>query len=96
MRALQTLAGEFQEEDIYNIDETGLYWQMTHSQGLATHSQPGLKKSKARISLALVSIQQTTIDSQFGLLESQKHHILLEISVLLQWGGNGDGIRRLG
>jgi hypothetical protein len=25
MKALQTLAGEFQEEDIYNMDETGLF-----------------------------------------------------------------------
>ena len=27
MRAIQTLCGEYEEEDIYNMDETGLYWQ---------------------------------------------------------------------
>jgi hypothetical protein len=53
MKGLQTLAGEFQEEDIYNMDETGLYWRMTPSCGLATRSQPGLKKDKTQISIVL-------------------------------------------
>jgi hypothetical protein len=46
MKGLHTLAGEFKEEDIYNIDETSLFWRMTPSQGLATLSQPGLKQDK--------------------------------------------------
>lgn len=51
MKSLQTLAGEFQEEDIYNMDETGLFWRMTPSRGLATSSHASLKKDKSRISL---------------------------------------------
>jgi hypothetical protein len=51
MKALRTIAGEFQEEDVYNMDETGLYWKMMPSRGLATQTLPGLKKDKARISL---------------------------------------------
>lgn len=51
MRALQTVAGEFQEEDIYNMDETGLFWKMIPSRGLLSQSYPGLKREKARISL---------------------------------------------
>lgn len=53
MRALQTVAGEFKEEDVYNMDETGLYWKMLPSRGLLSQSRPGIKKDKARISLAL-------------------------------------------
>ncbi len=53
MKGLRTLAGEFQEDDIYNMDETGLYWRMTPSRGLATQSRPGLKKDKSRVSLVL-------------------------------------------
>jgi hypothetical protein len=52
MKALQTVAGEYNEEDIYNMDETGLYWKMLPSRGLSVQSIPGLKKDKARISIA--------------------------------------------
>ena len=51
MKALRTLAGEYKEEDIYNMDETGLYWRMMPSRGLATQFRPGIKKDKSRISL---------------------------------------------
>ena len=53
MRSLRTLAGEYQEEDIYNMDETGLFWRMTPSRGLATTSRPGLKKDKTRVSIVV-------------------------------------------
>ena len=53
MKGLQTIAGEYQEEDIYNMDETGLYWKMMPSHGLSSQALPGLKKDKVRITLAL-------------------------------------------
>lgn len=54
MKAIQTVAGEFQEDDIYNMDETGLYWKMTPSKGLLSQqSQHGFKKEKDRISVAV-------------------------------------------
>ena len=53
MRSLQTIAGEYPQEDIYNMDETGLFWKMLFSRGLLSQPQPGMKKDKARISLAL-------------------------------------------
>lgn len=55
MKGIRTLAGEYNEEDIYNMDETGLYWRMMPSRGLATQLQPGMKKDKARISLVLAA-----------------------------------------
>ena len=54
MRALRTLAGEYKEEDVYNMDETGLYWKMIPSRGLSTQLRPGVKKEKARVSLVFV------------------------------------------
>lgn len=53
MKSIRTLAGEYNEQDIYNMDETALYWRMMPSRGLATQQQPGVKKDKARISLVL-------------------------------------------
>jgi hypothetical protein len=35
------------------MDETGLYWKMMPSQGLSSQVLPGVKKEKARISIAL-------------------------------------------
>jgi hypothetical protein len=34
MKALQTVAGEYLEDDIYNMDEIGLFWNMLPSRGL--------------------------------------------------------------
>lgn len=51
MKALRTLAGEYEEDNIYNMDETGLYWKRTPDKGLATAAIPGVKKEKARVTL---------------------------------------------
>ena len=55
MRGLQTLAGEYEEENIYNMDESGLFWRMMPSRGLSAQSQPGLKKDKSRISVVFAT-----------------------------------------
>jgi len=51
MRAIRTLCGEYAEEDIFNMDETGLFWRQAPSSGLATKARPGKKKDKNRISV---------------------------------------------
>lgn len=51
MKAIATIAGDYEEDDIYNMDETGLFWRMVPSRGLLTSRQPGFKKNKDRISL---------------------------------------------
>ena len=55
MKGLQTVAGEYEEENIYNMDESGLFWRMMPSRGLSSQSRPGLKKDKSRISLAFTT-----------------------------------------
>jgi len=44
MKAIQTLCGEYPEEAIYNMDETGLFWQRSPCAGLMAQSCPGIKK----------------------------------------------------
>lgn len=51
MKAVQTLAGEYEEDNIYNMDETGLFWRQAPSSGLSTQNRPGIKKDKSRITL---------------------------------------------
>ena len=51
MRAIRTLAGSYEEKDIYNMDETGLFWKMMPARGLSSISLPGVKKDKTRITL---------------------------------------------
>jgi hypothetical protein len=51
MRAIRTLCGEYTEENIFNMDETGLYWRQGPSAGLSTRARPGRKKDKTRISI---------------------------------------------
>lgn len=55
MGGLRTVAGEYEEENIYNMDESGLFWRMMPSRGLSSQSQPGLKKDKSRVSLAFAT-----------------------------------------
>ena len=33
MLGLQTVAGEYEEADIYNMDESGLFWRMMPFEG---------------------------------------------------------------
>jgi hypothetical protein len=51
MRVIRILCGEYAEEDIYNMDETGLWWKQGPSAGLATRARPGVKQEKSWISL---------------------------------------------
>jgi len=51
MVVIRTLAGTYEGDDIYDMDETGLMWKMTPSQGLSTTSSAGTNKDKTRISI---------------------------------------------
>ncbi|KAI0993064.1 hypothetical protein K3495_g15120 [Podosphaera aphanis] len=46
---VQELATEYHPDDIYNCDESGLFWKMTPEKGLSTTSVTGSKKNKARV-----------------------------------------------
>jgi hypothetical protein len=49
LRICQALS-MYAPQDIFNCDETGLYWKMIPDSSLSTQSIPGRKKEKARIS----------------------------------------------
>lgn len=51
MKAVRTICGEFQQEDIYDMDEIGLFWRQ--SPKLSTQSQPGRRRDKSRVSLVI-------------------------------------------
>ena len=51
MESLRKLCAEYSDNDIYNMDETGLFWRQGPSSGLATQPMPGLKKDKSRITI---------------------------------------------
>lgn len=55
MKPIQAEAAEYQEEDLYNMDESGLFWRMLVSRGLSTQSMLGIKKSKSRVTVTLCS-----------------------------------------
>jgi hypothetical protein len=51
MKAIRTFAGQYNEDDIYNMDETGLFWRMPPSRSLSSINRPGIRKDKSRISI---------------------------------------------
>lgn len=65
METVRVIAEGYEARDIYNMDETGLYWRMTPSRGLSTQSVPGIKKDKTRITLTFCC--NSTGDDRFPL-----------------------------
>jgi hypothetical protein len=51
MEYIRQLCSEYHEDDILNMDETGLFWKLTPDRTLATQAGSGGKKSKDRITL---------------------------------------------
>ena len=51
MKAIRTISGQYNEDDIYNMDESGLFWRMPPCQSLSSLSRSGIKKDKAWISI---------------------------------------------
>lgn len=52
---IRQLCSEFADEEIYNMDETGLFWRCAPHRGLSTHAMPGVKQNKARVSIVVCS-----------------------------------------
>ena len=50
---LKTLLAEYTLRDVYNLDETGLFYRMPPSRSLTTGSQHGTKQYKDRVTIAL-------------------------------------------
>jgi hypothetical protein len=55
MEKCRKLCKEYPEEDILNMDETGLFWKQSPNRSLATEAQSGGKNNKDRITLAFTS-----------------------------------------
>ena len=48
---LQMIVGEYKNEDVFSVTESGLFWKMMLHRGLAAQSMPGLETQKDRISI---------------------------------------------
>lgn len=50
---LQVLISQYELDDVYNADETGLYWKLEPNKSLATGPITGTKKPKDRVTIML-------------------------------------------
>ena len=55
IRPIRSICDQFQPEDIYNMDETGLYWRRMPNGGLSKGKIAGQTKDKTRISIAIAT-----------------------------------------
>jgi hypothetical protein len=55
MKDLRELCATYPDCDIFNMDETGLFWKLTPNRTLATEGGSGGKKNKDRVTLALTT-----------------------------------------
>lgn len=51
LHAIRSLVSQYQPSNVYNCDETSLFWKMMPSRGLSTQQLAGSKLDKSRISL---------------------------------------------
>jgi hypothetical protein len=61
IKPIQAICDQYQPEDIYNMDETGLYCRRMPNGGLSTDGYAGQKRDKARITI-VVSTNATGSD----------------------------------
>jgi hypothetical protein len=52
---LRKLCSQYKDQDIFNMDETGLFWKLSPNRTLETEARSGGKKSKDRVTLALTT-----------------------------------------
>lgn len=55
MKAIQIICDTYPPEDIYNMDETGLFWRRMPNGGLTSEGRPGQKRDKTRITIVVAS-----------------------------------------
>jgi hypothetical protein len=55
MEAIQVICDSYKPDDIYNMDETGLYWRRMPNGGLSSKGRPGQKNGKTRITIVVAS-----------------------------------------
>ena len=49
MQEIHDILSDYEQKDIYNMDETGLYWKRAPNFTLATEQPKGIKQDKSRI-----------------------------------------------
>lgn len=55
MEQIKLICSRYQVSDIFNMDETGLFYRLEPNRTLATHRLSGRKKQKERLTIALTS-----------------------------------------
>jgi hypothetical protein len=55
MNEIRAVTDRYDLRDIYNMDETGLYWKLMPDKTLATEQLSGLKKDKSRVTIAVTA-----------------------------------------
>jgi hypothetical protein len=53
LKNLRAITAEYRMRDIYNLDQTALFWKRTPERSLATISAPGLKVQKGKVTIAV-------------------------------------------
>jgi DDE superfamily endonuclease len=51
MASIRTIVSTYNRDDVFNMDETALFWRLALNRGLSTVNIPGLKKAKDRVTI---------------------------------------------
>ena len=85
MAKVREIAHTYDTGDIYNMDETGLFWKMMPSRGLSSQNYLELRKTRSESALHSASPVLALTASLFGLLAGTRHHAHAGISMWKAW-----------
>jgi hypothetical protein len=84
MNRVRDLCKQYRDKDIFNMDETGLFWKLQPDRTLATEAQSGGKKSKDRVTLAFTTNADGSEKMQFWMIgKSKKPRCLKNVNIKL-------------
>jgi hypothetical protein len=52
-KTIHEVTDTYNPRDVYNVDETALFWKRSPERSLATSQEPGLKMLKSRVTIAV-------------------------------------------
>jgi hypothetical protein len=86
MNDIRGLCSNYTNKDIFNMDETGLFWKMSPDRTLVTKAQSGGKKSKDRITIALTTNADGSEKIELWIISKSKNpRCFKHINLKLLW-----------
>ena len=81
LESIREKIDQFPKKDVFNIDETGLFYRLQADHSLATKQLEGRKQDKERLTIVICCNEDGSEKFPYGLLESMQSHVASRMSI---------------